>query len=349
MKSFAPKILANPEIPVSTGWLLGACMEARGKQDLWLRQKPEILKALREQAIIQSAESSNRIEGVTVDAKRLRPIVLGSAKPRDRSEEEVVGYRRALDWIFTRKNPVRVDPRIVLRLHGMSQSGFSGDAGKWKSKDNEIVEILPNGERRIRFRPTPARATPRAVEQLCLAYEEVCQQEKLPPLLAIASFVFDFLCIHPFRDGNGRVSRLLTTLLLGEHRFAVCRYISIERLIEESKEDYYAVLARCSKGWLEGRHDLVPWWNYFLAIVKRAYAELEERVEAAGSVPGKSELVRQTILGETEPFSLAELQAKCPQVSVQLLKKVLARIKEEGLVRLSGRGRGARWTVQPSR
>ncbi len=136
---------------LGTGWLLSACAEAKGKQDLWMRQKPGILDALREQAIVQSAEPSNRIEGVTIPAERLRPVVLGKARPRDRSEEELAGYRKALDWMFTRKRPVAVEPRVIRHLHALAQGGFSGDAGKWKRKDNEIVEILPGGERRVRF------------------------------------------------------------------------------------------------------------------------------------------------------------------------------------------------------
>ena len=137
--------LRATSIPLSTGWLLSSCTEAKGKQDLWVRQKPEVLRTLREQSIIQSAESSNRIEGVTIPPERLRPVVLGKSKPRDRSEEELAGYRKALDWIFTRKQSVTVEPRVILHLHALAHKGFSGDAGIWKGKDNEIIEILPNG------------------------------------------------------------------------------------------------------------------------------------------------------------------------------------------------------------
>ena len=169
MLSLQPDKLARVSIPISTGWLLATCMEAKGKQDLWTRQKPEVLGALREQAIIQSAESSNRIEGVTVAADRLVPIVMGRSKPRDRSEEEVVGYRKALNWIFSRRRPVPIEPRTILRLHALAQGGASGDAGKWKTKDNEIVEFLASGERRVRFVPTPAKEAADAVSRLCVA------------------------------------------------------------------------------------------------------------------------------------------------------------------------------------
>lgn len=334
--------LSNLKVPVTTAWLLGTCMEAKGKQDLWVQQRPEVLKALREQALVQSAESSNRIEGVIVAPERLRPILLGNARPMDRSEEELVGYRQALNWIFSRKRPPKLEPRLVRKLHEMAQGGFSGDAGKWKTRDNEIIEIAPDGKRTIRFVPTPAKKVPDTIERLCTAYREVSDSEHMPPLLAMATFVLDFLCVHPFRDGNGRVSRLLTTLLLQEHGFVVARYISLERLVEETKEDYYEVLRRCSKGWHEGKNEIVPWWNYLLGVVKRGYGEFERRMEKYGDV-GKTDLVRAAIERLASPFSASEVKAQCPSVSAQLVKKVLADLKKEGRLRLKGRGRGARW------
>jgi Fic family protein len=335
--------LAAATIPVGTGWLLGACMEARGKQDLWLKQKPEVLAALRDQAMIQSAESSNRIEGVTVLANRLRPLVLGGAKPRDRSEEELAGYRRALDWIFNRKGSISITSDVIRRLHAFAQGGHSGDAGEWKQRDNEIAEILPNGERRIRFVPTPARDTPKVIAALCQRYQEACHEERIPPLLIVATFVFDFLCVHPFRDGNGRVSRLATTLLLKTHGFEVVRYISLERLVEERKDEYYGILRACSDGWHEGKNEIVPWWNYFLGVLRSGYREFERQVESTGVRPAKSELVRRTVLEQAGRFTLADLSQQAPAASPQLIKKVLAELKREGRVRLTGRGRGAYW------
>lgn len=347
MLSLDPKKLAAMSIPVGTGWLLGSCMEARGKQDLWIRQKPEVLEVLREQAIIRSVESSNRIEGVTIPADRLRPVVLGKAKPRDRSEEELAGYRQALDWIFSRKRQVSVMPAVFQRFHALAQGGFSGDAGEWKKWDNEIIEILPSGERKARFVPTSAKDTPKTMEALCRNYREACDGERVPPLLIVATFVFDFLCIHPFRDGNGRVSRLATTLLLQVHGFYVARYISLERLVEESKEDYYAILADCSLGWHEGKNEIVPWWNYFLGVLRRAYKEFERQVESTEARSAKSDQVRQTVLAQVEQFTLGDLAAQLPAASPQLIKKVLAKLKKQGKIRLFGRGRGARWEIIP--
>jgi Fic family protein len=345
MLSLDPTKLGKMSIPIGTGWLLGACMEARGKQDLWVRQKPEVLEVLREQAIIQSVESSNRIEGITVAANRLRPLVIGRARPRDRSEEELAGYRAALDWIFSRKNPVSITPHMIRRFHALAQGGSSGDAGEWKKRDNEIIEILPSGERAIRFIPVSARKTPAAVDTLCRNYREISDGERLPPLLLVATFIFDLLCIHPFRDGNGRVSRLMTSLLLQSHGFHVVRYISLERLIEETKEEYYRVLKRCSQGWRGGRNEIIPWWNYFLSGLRNAYKEFERQVESVGARPAKSDLVRQTILAQSERFTLADMAAQLPAVSSQLIKKVLTEMKIAGQVKLSGRGRGARWEV----
>jgi Fic family protein len=337
--------IARMSIPVSTGWLLGECMEYRGRQDLWVRKRPDVIEVLREQAIIQSVESSNRIEGVTVSPERLRPIVQDKVKPRDRSEEELIGYRNALRWIFTRSGPVVMTPSVILRLHALAQAGATGDAGEWKRRDNEIVEILPNGERRVRFVPTSARHTPKAVEVLCRDYMTVREDDRIPSLLLIGTFIFDLLCIHPFRDGNGRVSRLTTSLLLEAEGFIVPRFISLERLIEESKEEYYQVLADCSVGWHEGTNPIVPWWNYFLGHLRRGYQEFESRIETAGAGPAKSDIVRRTVLDQADPFTLSDLKTLLPAVSPQLIKKVLAELKRDGRVQLEGRGRGAIWKV----
>ncbi len=330
---------------MGTSWLLAACMEARGRQELWTKQKPEVLRALRAQAIVQSTESSNRIEGVTVAPERLLPLVAGKAKPRDRPEEELAGYRRALEWIFSRKGTVSPRPDVVRKLHALAQGGSIGDAGEWKKRDNQIVEFLPTGEPRVRFVPTSARETPEAMDLLCRNYEEALRAELVPPLLIVATFVFDFLCVHPFRDGNGRTARLLTTLLLQSHGFEVARYLSLERLIEETCVDYYRVLGNCSQGWHEGVNETLPWWNYFLGILRTGYREFESRIESAAARPAKTDMVRRAILAQAGDFTLADLAAELPAASPQLIKKVLAILKEQGKVRLSGRGRSARWRV----
>ena len=345
MLTLDPHKLGTLAIPMGTSWLLGSCMEARGKQDLWIRQKPEVLEVLREQATIQSVESSNRIEGVTVAANRLRPLVIGKSKPRDRSEEELAGYRAALAWIFSRKNRVAITPALILRLHAMAQGGTTGDAGEWKTRNNEIIEILGNGERYVRFVPVLAKKTPAMVEQLCRQYRVAVESSHLPPLLSIATFIFDLLCIHPFRDGNGRVSRLTTSLLLQSQGFEVARYVSLERLIEESKDEYYRVLELCSRGWHEGKNEIIPWWNYFLGLLRNAYQDFGRQMEFAAARPAKSELIRRTVLTQVEPFTLADMAAQLPAASSQLIKKVLTELKAAKRVKLTGRGRGAIWEL----
>lgn len=318
-------------------------MESRGRQELYEKQSPEVLRTLRELAIVQSTESSNRIEGVTVEPGRLRPLVLGRARPRDRSEEEIVGYRNALNWVHTDPAAISVTPETIQRLHAIAQAG-AGDAGQWKARDNEIIEVLPDGRRVVRFRPVGARETPAAVEQLCLGYRHVTGQDLLPPLLGGANFVFDFLCIHPFRDGNGRVSRLLSLLLLYHHGFGVGRYVSLERLIEDSKESYYDALQRSSEGWHEGRHDLIPWWSYFLGILRSAYREFEDRVGTIRAPRGaKTETVQRAILAFPGEFAISDVERACPGVSREMIRLVLRALQEEKRIVCLGRGRSAKW------
>jgi len=245
------------------------------------RGSPEALEKLRESAIVQSAESSNRIEGVEVDPGRLVPVLLENARPLNRSEEEVQGYRRALDLIHSSAKQLAVSPETILRLHAIAQEG-AGDAGQWKARDNEILEFPKDGgPPRVRFKPVGASQTPQAVAELCRWYVGAVDQRKAPPLVAVAALVLDFLCVHPFRDGNGRVARLLALLAMYHFDYDVGRYVSVERLIEESREDYYQNLFVGSQGWHEGKHDLGPWLNYFLVIVRRAYLELAQTTAAA--------------------------------------------------------------------
>jgi Fic family protein len=263
-------------LPLFSISLLTDIAEAKGRQDLYAQRPPETLTALRENALVQSVESSNRIEGVTVASDRLRPLVLENARPRDRSEEEIQGYRRALELIHSRQaQDLAITPDLLQRLHALIQEG-SSDAGQWKRVDNEIIELREGAPPLVRFRPVGVAETPAAVEELCLLYRHAVNQSLAPPLVAVAALVLDFLCIHPFRDGNGRISRLLTLLALYQHGYEVGRYVSLERIVEESQADYYEALRANSQEWHEGRHDLLPWLNYFLATLKRAYRELEK-------------------------------------------------------------------------
>ena len=346
MHSFRDSFLHRQPLPLSSVWLMTDIAEAKGRQHLYLKQSPQVMASLREAALVQSVESSNRIEGVTVAPARLEPLVLGNARPRDRSEEEIQGYRRVLSLIHTGQNELAITPALLQRFHEVMQKG-AGDAGQWKRVNNDIVEIRAGAPPLVRFRPIAAEETESAVEELCLSYRHSLDQERVPPLLATAALIFDFLCIHPFRDGNGRISRLLTLLALYQHGFEVGRYISLERLIEESRADYYDVLHRSSEGWHEGRHDLLPWVNYVLAILRRAYIELEERVGQVKSARGaKTALIEAAVSAFPGPFSLADLERACPGVSRDMARLVLRQLQKDGKVQCLGKGPGALWRRQ---
>ncbi len=345
MSSFKPKYLAQLTLHPSIGWSLAQIAEARGLQEVWRRTKPEVTARLRESALIQSAESSNRIEGVEVERKRLAPLVLGSARPKDRSEEEIVGYRKALQWIHSSHSKIEVSPDSIQKLHLFAQGGLVGDAGQRKSRDNEIIEFSQAGERMVRFKCTPARETAKAIARLCQAYQDAQENRALPDLLLVANLTLDFLCIHPFRDGNGRVSRLLTLLCLYQWGYEVGRYISLERVIESTKEDYYRTLGQSSMGWHSSSHELLPWWSYFLGHIKTAYQELKDRVEIA-SEDSKTSLVKGLVSEVSGDFSISDILKLQPSLDREIVKKTLGKLRKEGSIVLIGKGRGAKWRLR---
>jgi len=318
--------------------------EFRGRQALYRDQFPEVLETLRRVAIVQSTESSNRIEGVTVAPDRLEAIVAKKSRPKDRSEQEVAGYRDVLSEIHTNAAKLKLSTSLILRWHKDMYRYTSEEAGIWKKEDNAVVQILPDGQRVIRFRPLAAAATPNAVERLCELCHESLQQRKAEPLLSIASFVFDFECVHPFKDGNGRLGRLLTLFLLYQAGYEVGRFISLERVIEESKETYYEALYDSSQRWHEGEHDLRPWWNYFLGMLTAAYNEFESRVGVITTARGaKREMVVAAIERLPEEFSFSDLQRVCPGISFATLKRALQDLKRKRRIVPLGKGRDARW------
>jgi Fic family protein len=344
MMSFRGNRLENIKLPLSIVWLLETLAESKGRKQLYERQSPQLLKSLIEMALIESAESSNRIEGVTVERNRLRPLVIGNTRPRDRSEEEIVGYRMALNWIHTDYSKIPVTPETCLRLHALAQGGTSGDAGQWKKTQNDIIEIFPDGRREVRFQPLAPDLVPKSMEELCLVYRHAVDQLKVTPLLATACFVLDFLCIHPFRDGNGRISRLLTLLLCYHHGHEVGKYISFERIIEQSKQDYYEALKTSSTSWHQGEHDVLPWFIYLLSVLRRAYREFEERAERQRTKRGsKTELVEYALDSMISPFGIADVEQLCPSVSRDTIRLVMNRWREQGRLEMLGKGRDAKW------
>ncbi len=331
------------QVPMTVSWYLSDIGRAQGVQDLFTRQSPQRRKVLREHAIAQSAIASNRIEGVEIDQARVGTVVFGHPQLRDRDEIEVAGYRDALNLIHTESAKLPVDEETILRLHRMTR-GDSWDAGKYKDKPVDIIEKFPDGTQRVRFRSVLPEQTPDFARQLMALWQELVRERKISPLILLAAFNLDFLCIHPFRDGNGRASRLLLLLTAYHCGLEVGRYISLERIIEENKERYYETLRLSSQGWHEGRHDPWPYIGYLLFIFKTAYQEFETR---AGQVPdargAKSQLAADALKSLPTRFTLNDLERACPGVSREMLRKVLKGMKKQNTIACIWRGPGAVW------
>lgn len=338
------QLAARPEtIPVATSWYLADLGEARGKQELFTKQSPQRLKVLREHALIESAVSSNRIEGVEVDQSRIKAILVGKGALRDRDEEEVRGYRDALTLIHERNAKLPVSEQTIQELHRLAR-GRIGDAGQYKSQDSDIIERLPDGRTRVRFKTVPAARTPESMTELLGLWQDCLRDGWVHPLVAMAAMNLDFLCIHPFRDGNGRVSRLLLLLQCYHLGYEVGRYISLERLIEENKERYYETLEQSSQGWHEGKHDPWPYVHYLLYVLKSACREFEERVGQVKSPRGaKTELIESAVAAFSGNFTLSDLERVCPGISRDMVRRVLRDLQKAGKVECLGRGPGAAW------
>ena len=340
LRQFSSKL---ESVPAITSWYLADLGEARGKQELFTKQAPQRLKVLREHALIESAVSSNRIEGVTVDQERIRAVVLGKSHLQDRDEEEVRGYRNALKLIHEQAEKQSVSEDTILRLHKLAK-GDIWDAGKYKEKASDIIEKYPDGTSCIRFKTVSPAKTPIYMTELIGLWNQCIENRWMHPLVAMTAFNLDFLCIHPFRDGNGRVSRLLLLLQCYHLGYEVGRYISIERIIEQSKDRYYETLEQSSFGWHEGKHDPWPYINYILYTLKTAYREFEERVGQLRSPKGaKTELITAAIEKTIGPFRIADILKECPSVSVDMIRQVLKKLRESGRVECLGRGQNAQW------
>src|SRR5216683_4353170 len=316
-------------IPSNTSWYLADLGEARGKQALFTNQSPQTLKALREHALIESAISSNRIEGVVADQARVGTIVFGHNQLRDRAEEEIRGYRDALKRIHEQGAQLPVSEDTIRELHRMTRGGV-GDAGQYKEKDSDIIEKSPDGRQRVRFQTVPASETATQMRELFSLWKDCLEQRRVHPLILLAGMNLDFLCIHPFRDGNGRVSRLLLLLQCYHLGFEVGRYVSLERVIEENKDRYYETLEQSSQGWHEGKHDPWPYINYMLYILKTAYREFEERVGTLSTARGaKTSMVLDAIERLPDSFRMVELERVAPNVTRDMIRVVLNQLKKD--------------------
>jgi len=343
MNSLKQLAIGLEQIPTALSWYLTDLAEAKGRQQLFTRQSPQRLKVLREHALIESAVSSNRIEGVEIDQKRVGTVIFGRSLLHDRREEEIRGYRRALNLIHQKGNQLEVSEATILELHRLVRAEV-GDAGRYKQKDSDIIEKSPDGSQRVRFQTVSASKTRTFILQTLSLWHELYQEPPVPALIALAAFNLDFLCIHPFRDGNGRVSRLLLLLQCYHLGLEVGRYIPLERIIEQNKERYYETLEQSSRGWHQGKHNPWPYITFLLFILKTAYAEFEERLGRIQSPRGtKTELIELAINAFTGEFTLSDLERICPGVSRDMIRTILRRLRQQKHLTCQGRGPAARW------
>lgn len=327
--------LITPEIVTQ----LTQIHEFKGEQNLFIEQKVDVLASLLEIAKIQSTEASNKIEGIYTTDERLKLIALDKTTPQSRNEQEIAGYRDVLATIHENHDYIPVKPSVILQLH-RDLYKFSGLSigGNYKNDDNIIAEELADGTKRTRFQPVPAWETPDAMEALCQSYQEAINKGQANHLIIGCMFILDFLCIHPFNDGNGRMSRLLTLLLLYRSNFIVGKYISLERIIEASKETYYETLQASSQGWHEGQNDYTPFVRYMLGVIVAAYREFESRVDVMITKGlSKPERVAEIIKDTLGKITKRELIERCPDISDTTIQRALNELVKNGdILKISG-------------
>ncbi len=319
--------------------------EFQGKQELFSQQIPETLETLRHVALVESTESSNRIEGIVASRERIQDVVLNSHEPVDRSEQEIAGYRDALRLIHESAEYMPFSVNEIKQLHAILYSYLPQQGGRYKATQNDIVEANPDGSiLRVRFRPSSPVVTPQQMEDLAYQQRHFTEDNQIDSLIVIPLVILDFLCIHPFSDGNGRISRLISLWLLYKHGYHVGRYISLERIFEESKESYYETLEASSYGWHEGQHDPYPWMDYFWGVLLKAYKEFSERVGVVKQDKGsKTDMIRAEVGKRFQPFAISDLETAFPTISRDMIRVVLRQMKAEGLIYSTGKGRGAKW------
>lgn len=344
MQSFGKSYLERLQISHQLIGMIRQIGEHKGKQSLYQHQAPQMLENLRHVAVIQSTESSNRLEGITADFRRIKDLVEEKTTPTDRTEGEIAGYRDVLNTIHSNHKNIPIKTQIVLQLHRDLMKYAGKEGGRWKSVSNEIVALNPDGTKTIRFQPVAPFQTSEYMAKLHLSFDAAIKEQDIDPLILISLYILDFLCIHPFLDGNGRMARLLTILLLYHNDYEVGRYISLERIVEQTKESYYDTLYQSSREWHKGRHNALPWMEYLMSTVLAAYEEFESRLGRISSGPGsKLDMVLNAIEGFIGDFSLADLENACPLVSRDWIRTLLQRLRKEGKIEILGKGRYARW------
>ena len=322
--------------------------EYKGEQRLFIEAHKDELNELVEIAMVQSTEASNRIEGISTADDRLKNLVQAKTTPRNRDESEIAGYRDVLNTIHNNYDYIPINANYLLQLH-RDLYKFLGnvDGGTFKTSDNIIREMDEGGNESIRFRPVAAWETPASIDALCTAFCEA--KGDVDPLLLDMMFILDFLCIHPFDDGNGRMSRLLTLLLLYQSGFIVGRYISIEKIIEESKETYYEALLDSSVNWHENENDYKPFVNYMLGVIVNAYKEFESRVKLLTDPEmTKTDRVREIIKKHIGTITKSELIRMNPDISDTTIQRALAELLKRGEIVKIGGGRYTKymWKVE---
>ena len=325
--------------------LLTQIHEFKGEQNLFVEANSDTLTQLVEVAKIQSTEASNKIEGIYTSDERLKKIVLDKTTPRTRNEQEIAGYRDVLATIHESYEYIPLRPTMILQLH-RDLYKFSGMSigGNYKNSDNVIAETDSAGNRFVRFQPVPAWETPEAIDFACKAYDEAVQSGA-DPLLVIPMFILDFLCIHPFNDGNGRMSRLLTLLLLYRSGYIVGKYISVEKVIEQNKETYYETLQQSSAGWHENQNDYTPFVRYMLGVIVAAYRDFSSRVQVlVTSGMSKPDRIREVIKGTLGKITKAEIMEKCPDISQITVQRTLIELQKKGEIIKLGGGRYTSYT-----
>lgn len=329
--------LLTPEIVT----MLSQIHEFKGEQNLFIEAQSDTLTQLVEIAKIQSTEASNKIEGIFTSDERLKKLVTNKTTPRSRNEQEIAGYRDVLSTIHDNYEFIPVRPSIILQLH-RDLYKFSGKSigGVYKNADNVIAEEDNEGNRFVRFQPIPAWETPDSIEVLCDAFDDAIARNEADPLLIIPMFILDFLCVHPFNDGNGRMSRLLTLLLLYRAGYIVGKYISIEKVIETTKDTYYETLQSSSQGWHEEENDYAHFVRYMLGVILSAYRDFSSRVRVlTTSGMSKPDRIREIIKNTLGKITKTEIMQKCPDISQVTVQRTLNNLIKNGDIIKIGGGR----------
>ena len=324
--------------------LIAAIYKEAGKQELYLKQKPEELEKLVEIAKVQSTEASNAIEGIVTTSTRIRQLVEEKTTPKNRDEQEIAGYRDVLNIIHESFDAIPLTQNYILQLHKILYSHINNPmAGKTKNVQNYISITYPDGHTETLFTPLAPFETPEALDMICAEYNRVIGNNELEPLIAIPVFIHDFLCIHPFNDGNGRMSRLLTTLLLYRSGFHVGKYISLEAKIAKNKDLYYDALGQSQHGWHEGKEDVVPFIKYLLGTILAAYKDFEDRFSLVETKHTALETVRLATQQKIGRFSKQDIRELCPSLSLSSLEGALRKMVANGELRREGNGKNTRY------